>query len=170
MSHVHAASCLSDARCWTQRRPSAGAIRSECLVPPGQALIKAVENKGEGLIECPQSPPYSPCNRRLYTLERHFDVTKEIHMKRYRQGNPRPAKRPAKKPTNVFHANLLTPDGLEFATRESPSEEREALRGQWPLDGTVSRKVYAGLCGNFPFDLAPALIILPTPTGAAYVD
>ena len=70
----------------------------------------------------------------------------------------------------MFHANLLTPDGIELATRESPSEEREAPRGQWLLDRTVSRKMYAGLCGNSPFNLAPVLIVLPTPTGVAYVD
>jgi hypothetical protein len=89
-------------------------------------------------------------------------------MKIRQQGNPRPAKRPAKKPTNVFHANLLNPTEVEFVTRESPLEQSEKLRGQWLLDGTVSRKMYAALVDNFPYDLVARLSVFPTPMGAAY--
>jgi hypothetical protein len=47
-------------------------------------------------------------------------------------------------------------------------EQRAKLRGQWLLDGTVSRKMYAALVDNFPYDLVARLSVFPTPTGAAY--
>ena len=99
---------------------------------------------------------------------RRFDVFKEIRMKKYRQGSRRSRARSVKKPRNVFYANLLNPDEVDLATRESPAEEREPLRGQWLLDGTVSRKMYVDVSGNFPCDLAAALTVFPTPMGAAY--
>ena len=89
-------------------------------------------------------------------------------MKKYRQGSRRSRARSAKKTTNVFYANLLNPDEVELATLGSPMEEREPLRGQWLLDGTVSRKMYTDMSSNFPCDLAAALTVFPTPMGAAY--
>lgn len=85
-------------------------------------------------------------------------------MKTHQQGNPRSAK----KPKNVFIANLLDPKEVEFLTRENPLDQKEKLRGHWLLDGTVSRNMYAALVNNFPYDLAARFTVFPTPTGAAY--
>jgi hypothetical protein len=67
-------------------------------------------------------------------------------MKTHQQENPRSAK----KPKNVFIANLLDTKEVEFLTRENPLDQKEKLRGHWLLDGTVSRNMYAAIVDNFP--------------------
>lgn len=150
LSHLHAARCLSDAHCWTQRRPSAGHVVSGCLVPPGRASIKGVGTNGEGLIGCHQWPAFSLRNRRLHALDPcRFDAPSNAPpIKARPQGNALSIKPAIKAPKNVFVAKLLTPQAVEFATPESPLEQKE---NRWLLAGR--RSVVTGAYQFYLIDL-----------------
>lgn len=89
-------------------------------------------------------------------------------MKKSKGNNWPPAKRSAKKRSIVRSAVLQNPLEVEASTRGCPAEQRERLRGQWILNGTISSLMFDDLRANVPNDLSAHLTAITTPSGAAY--
>lgn len=89
-------------------------------------------------------------------------------MKKSKGNNWPPAKRAAKYRSIVRKAVLQNPLEVEISTRGCPAEQRDNLRGQWMLAGTISSLMFDDLKANMPNDLSAHLSAITTPSGAAY--